>query len=109
MEKLDNSWNIHIHYDIRFLFDDCRWPISSHDNGKHLANSLESKFLMRNFQLFSDSCSAGEMFSRDNFNWLPSLSHSRFAMVQKSFVVFPVDFQLFLLWRKSIRLLWRRV
>lgn len=47
------------------------------------------------------------MFRGDHFNWLPSLSNSRAAMVPQPVMVLFAHIQLLFLWRKFGRLLWR--
>lgn len=54
------------------------------------------------FRLISDTSGASEMLRRDYFDWLSSVSHPRFAMVPKPFVVFLDNIQLlFLRWKLS--------
>lgn len=53
-----------------------------------------------NYFLFSGIVGSSKMFRGDHFNWLLCLSHSWTSMVPISFVVFPADVKLLLLWRE---------
>lgn len=70
-----------------------------------ITNRLFSLDVIR-FFCCADTAGASEMFRGNHFDWLPSLSHSRFAMVPKPFVVLFAYVQLLFLWGKLGGLLW---
>ena len=97
MEKLGYSRHFHIHYDLRLLHDDCWRTAGSNDHRKsHVCptTSINNSLL--------DTRRTSKMLSRNHIDWLSSLSHSRFAMVSKSFLVLPANIQLLLLRWKSL-------
>lgn len=111
MEELGDSRNFHFHHDIRLLPDDCWRSTRIDDNSKKLSLIIFMSPINLIFSLFYflDFGSSSQMFSRNHFNRLSSVSHSWLAMVPKSLMVLFIDFKLFLLWRKSLRIFWRGV
>lgn len=101
MAELCDSRHFYINYDPGILFDNLRWSAGVDDNGEcgircdgFLKDNEYSQFSIFSF---SDAAGAGEMLRRDHLDRLSSVSHSRFAVVQKSFVVFPADVELLFL------------
>lgn len=84
MEKLHYSRHLHAHYDSRILSNHL-WRTAGTDDNGNMVNCFprfdDDDQFSRWFLAFADSAGAGEMFRRDYFDWISSVSHPWFAVV----------------------------